>query len=299
MVDGANNGTEIKNNIIINFHSFRGSITTEDITNLTCDFNILSDKMSSVGDGSAVPLANWQLLGLDLNSKVADIWTAIFSDPVNDDFTLLSGSQAINCGTVTTIIEDINQDLRDIVPDIGAFEFDSSLPIVLEKGLEGKVTNNAIRLTWKIQSFFNAESFDLQKYNHNESWINLISYPTESMVNGMYSYLDSNPVNGINTYRIIEKSRDGNSMILDEESIKFISTDNISIWPNPATDKLHIKGDLSELSTLRINDISGRLYYNTNSREPEILISGFPLGIYIVTIFYHSGQAEHLKLIIQ
>lgn len=299
MVDGANNGTEIKNNIIINFHSFRGSITTEDVTNLSSDFNILSDKMSSVGDGSSVPLANWQLLGLDLNSMIADPWTAIFSDPVNADFTLLSGSQAINSGTVTSIIEDINLDLRDIVPDIGAFEFDSSLPIILEKGLAGIVTNNAIRLSWKIHSFYNTESLELEKHIHNDSWINLISYPAESMVNGMYSYLDSNPVTGINTYRLIENSLDGNRRILDEASIKFISSDYIGIWPNPATDKLHLRGDLSVLSTLRIYDICGRLYYNSSRREPEILISDFPSGTYIVAIYYQSGYAEHLKLIIQ
>ena len=125
--DGANEGTEIYNNIIINQHSFRGCIAIENQSNFKSDFNIINDKMSAIGDESAVPLATWQALGFDQNSQLAADLTAIFIDPANNDFHLKSGSQAIDAGTnlVNTIVGiDVEGNIRPsgTTYDIGAYE---------------------------------------------------------------------------------------------------------------------------------------------------------------------------------
>lgn len=125
---GANVNTEIYNNIIINQHAWRGGIAAEDISGLKSDHNILNDKMSAEGDGSAVSLAAWQSLGFDQHSLLAGPLSSLFQGPAHNDFHLAAGSPAINAGTnlvaaVVTAGLDGNPRPNGAGYDIGCYEF--------------------------------------------------------------------------------------------------------------------------------------------------------------------------------
>lgn len=129
MTAGANEGTEIYNNIIINQHAWRGCISAVGTNGLSSDFNLLNDRMSASGDGSAVDLATWQALNLDLNSLNITALTDVFVDFPNRDFHLKPTSQAIDRGTnaVASIVAvDLDNKTRPMgsAYDIGAYEFD-------------------------------------------------------------------------------------------------------------------------------------------------------------------------------
>ena len=132
--NGGNVNTEIYNNIIINNHAWRGCIAAVNTSQLTCDFNILNDKMSNIGDGSAISLADWQALGFDNNSLLADAPNLIWINPATNDYHLAVGSQAINTGTnlVSAVVTvDINGYPRPsgLSYDIGAYEDSPDLSI--------------------------------------------------------------------------------------------------------------------------------------------------------------------------
>ncbi len=130
--NGANINTEIYNNIIINQHAWRGCIAIESTTQFTSDYNVLNDKMSASGDGSAIALAAWQALGFDNHSLLADVLTSIFANPATNDYQLASNSQAIDAGTnlVNSIVGiDLNGGARPsgLGYDVGAYESNSTL----------------------------------------------------------------------------------------------------------------------------------------------------------------------------
>lgn len=134
LMEGANVGTEIYNNIIINQHAWRGCISAENTTDLSSDFNIVNDKMSNVGDGAAISLADWQVLGLDENTEIAEDLDLIFVDSDLYDLHLIEDSQAIDAGTalVTEVVEnDIDDNPRPIGDsfDIGAYEYAAELSL--------------------------------------------------------------------------------------------------------------------------------------------------------------------------
>lgn len=132
--NGSNVDTEIYNNIILNEHAWRGCIVVEDTTQFRSDYNLLNDKMSNTDDGSSIPLASWQALGLDVHSPLAGALASIFADPANQDYHLLDSSAAVNAGT--DLVSSIVMSDLDNVPrpsggafDIGAYEFQSSTSI--------------------------------------------------------------------------------------------------------------------------------------------------------------------------
>lgn len=129
--NGANINTDIYNNIIINQHPWRGCISIENSAQFNSNYNIVNDKLSDNGDGSTINFSDWQLLGFDLNSQLADPLQTIFVDPLNFNYQLINLSQAIDAGTSlvnTTVTQDIAGNSRPIglAFDIGCYEF--SLP---------------------------------------------------------------------------------------------------------------------------------------------------------------------------
>ncbi|WP_170110630.1 choice-of-anchor Q domain-containing protein [Flavilitoribacter nigricans] len=129
---GSNVGTEIYNNIIINQHAWRGCIAAENIEQFSSDYNLLNDKLSATGDGSTVPLSEWQGLGLDEHSLLVDDPENVFADPGGQDFQLKAGSPAIDRGTdaVQSVVAiDLSGNARPqgAAFDIGAYEFPATV----------------------------------------------------------------------------------------------------------------------------------------------------------------------------
>ena len=136
---GSNIGTEIFNNIIINQHSWRGCVSAESTEQFSSDYNILNDKMSNQGDGSTISFNEWQNLGLDAHSQIADPMDLIFSEPSQNDFHLLDAeAQAVDVGkSIPAVTVDFEGNARPngVAFDIGAYEFQgtTSLASILQK----------------------------------------------------------------------------------------------------------------------------------------------------------------------
>ncbi len=129
MTPGANQNTEVFNNIIINLHAWRGSISCVSTENLSSNYNIVSDKMSNMGDGVTITLSEWQTLGLDEHSLITAPLQDLFMDYPGNDFHILSTSLAQDGGNGALVSAVVSQDYdQNERPsgsafDIGAYEF--------------------------------------------------------------------------------------------------------------------------------------------------------------------------------
>ena len=129
-------GAQIFNNILINQHAWRGSIAldADAVPDFDSDYNIVVNSLSNDGDGQSMTLAEWQALGYDANSMLADALNDIFISPGAGDFHLVSDAQAINTGSASFafgVDDDIEGLSRPQGPnhDIGAYEAEGSLAI--------------------------------------------------------------------------------------------------------------------------------------------------------------------------
>ena len=72
-IQGGSTGNTVRNNILYNFHPFRGAITVDTASRpgFVSDYNSLMDRVSTNGGGSVIDLAAWQALGYDTHSFLA------------------------------------------------------------------------------------------------------------------------------------------------------------------------------------------------------------------------------------
>jgi parallel beta-helix repeat protein len=155
-------GNTLYNNILINHHSFRGSISLDaaSMTGFVSDYNILVDRLSDDDGNSNMTLSQWQSLGYDLHSMTADPENQIFVDYPNDNYHLLQNAQAVDAGTnlvLPTVFEDL-----DNVPrpqgsgfDIGCYEYTNATSVEKENTPETfqlfQNYPNPFNLTTKIE----------------------------------------------------------------------------------------------------------------------------------------------------
>jgi|SRR5690554_5063831 len=136
LVVNGSTGNTLYNNILINNHNFRGSISIDEssLENFVSDYNILENRLSNDDGNSNISLSEWQVLGYDLHSVIADDEEEIFMDHTSGDFHLLPNSQPVNFGTslvASIVLTDIENVLRPQGSgyDAGAFEFLSTTDV--------------------------------------------------------------------------------------------------------------------------------------------------------------------------
>jgi len=123
-------GNTLYNNILINHHSFRGSIAVDaaSITDFVSDYNVIINRLSDDDGNSNMTLGQWQSMGYDLHSMIANPEDQIFVDYVNNNYHPLQNSQVVNVGTNSvspTVFEDLDNVARPQGNgfDIGCYEF--------------------------------------------------------------------------------------------------------------------------------------------------------------------------------
>jgi hypothetical protein len=121
-------GNALFNNIILSDDPSRGSVSipAADLDGFESDYNLVVDRFSPDDEGSNISLADWQVLGFDLHSRLASP-DDLFVDPAGGDFRPRDGSLAIDAGV--GLEDEVGQDLdgkgrpAGAAYDIGAYEF--------------------------------------------------------------------------------------------------------------------------------------------------------------------------------
>jgi hypothetical protein len=164
IVVNGSTGNTLYNNVLINHHSFRGSISIDDAsaTGFVSDYNILVNRLSDDDGESNMPLSSWQSMGYDTHSQLAQTEELIFVDPVNSNFHLIQNSQAVNSGTSlvnTVVTNDIEGVLRpqESGYDIGAYELQSTTGVNEENTVSNFILeqnypnpfNPATKISWQ------------------------------------------------------------------------------------------------------------------------------------------------------
>jgi len=127
-IQNASTGNVLRNNILFNQQSFRGSvaISADSLSGFVSDTNVVMDRFSVDGGDTRIGLAAWRAAtGQDQSSLIATP-AALFVSFAGNDYHLSATSPARDAGvTLAAVLDDLEGAPRPQGPasDIGAYEF--------------------------------------------------------------------------------------------------------------------------------------------------------------------------------
>jgi hypothetical protein len=162
--------------------------------------------------------------------------------------------------------------------------------------------NCMVNITWKTSVEMNTEKFQVERSPDGIAFKNIGELKATAIAeqNDEYSFVDRQPVNNHNFYRIRQITTDGKSSgISNVESVKIdCVTDAISIYPNPTEGIVYIKG-LTDKGTVRVFNTVGQLVLE---KELQNSIEGVNMnsladGFYQIHIMKGDESVFSTKLI--
>ncbi len=145
-VQNASTGNVVRNNILFNQQSFRGSIaiSADSLPGFVSDTNVIMDRFSADGGDTRVTLSAWRsATGQDMHSIIATP-AALFVNFAGNDYHLSSTSPARDAGgTIANVTDDLESAPRPqgSAFDIGAYEFPATTaPVTLSVTRTGNGT---------------------------------------------------------------------------------------------------------------------------------------------------------------
>lgn len=150
-----------------------------------------------------------------------------------------------------------------------------------------RLIGNTVKLEWDIANPEEAISFTIEKLNAFNNWVSIKNITADS-ISHHYESSDDAPMSGENIYRLRITSKDRSYFYSTQKRVVIKSNDQFTVYPNPAKDKIIIKGLISQNSIIRITDISGReikrIVTNTSLSSCEILLPSIETGVYLLHV---------------
>jgi len=162
----------------------------------------------------------------------------------------------------------------------------SALPVEL-LSFEARSNADVVEVEWATASEQNSDRFVVERSNDNMDWTPLTEVPAAGESQSLLSYraVDRTPLAGVAYYRLKQVDLDGSSTFSDTRAVEHRATHTeLLIWPQPATDAVHVRVD-EELLSVHVLDCSGRALYVPWERNGNVLVlqaGTLPDGLYHV-----------------
>ena len=152
---------------------------------------------------------------------------------------------------------------------------------------DAKLINEKIKLEFDIADPGEAETFTIEKLDAFNKWISIANINANASIHH-YESLDNTPGIGENIYRLKIICKNNNTVYSVQKRVVIKPENPFIVYPNPAYDKIVIKGPLGQNSLIRVTDIAGReikrVVTNTSLSSCEISLSHIDPGIYILHV---------------
>ena len=159
------------------------------------------------------------------------------------------------------------------------------LPVIWLSFTATKQTQTAL-LQWATAQEQNTRNFGVQHSSNGINWTGISTLPAAGNSNSIsnYSYVHTNPVTGINYYRILQTDMDNRNSYSATRTLKFTKTDEpFTITGNPV---------INDVLTVQVNTATGLALYTAdgkllwqeqvNAGTKTIDVSRYAKGTYLI-----------------
>lgn len=186
----------------------------------------------------------------------------------------------------------------------------SALPVQLLSFTADLNSQNETFLNWTTVSELGLNRYDvLRRIPGSKEFIKIgeVAAQGYSTMNNVYSFIDKNPVNGINYYRLeLVNSDNSNSYSVIKQVDVKNSSSNVSVYPNPSSTDLNLTVSTIGNATLSYSvlDEAGRIFLTEDLGtfetvfQTQINLSYLQPGIYFIRVLV-GGDVSNLKFVKQ
>jgi len=148
-------------------------------------------------------------------------------------------------------------------------------------------SDKKVRLEWDVADPGEAISFTIEKINSFNNWIELSTTSAQSNIHH-YEMVDNAPVPGENIYRLRINTKNNNDIYSLQKRVVVKYNTQISVFPNPAKDRVIINGNLKAGTIIKLTDMNGKaikeIITNASSSSLKFTLPSLPPGIYLLNV---------------
>lgn len=169
--------------------------------------------------------------------------------------------------------------------------------------LEAAPMHDAVLLQWATASEKNSAGFLVEKSTNGEDFraIGSVLSAGNTMHRTDYSFVDEDPAEGANYYRLRQFDEDGSASLSNVVVAVFNGGQGtLSIYPNPARDAVHLTMPQQEnegTMDVRVLDALGRIVHEariaSDGDTPQIIhVGALPSGVYVLSVTDERGASQ-------
>ncbi|WP_165822235.1 T9SS type A sorting domain-containing protein [Hymenobacter edaphi] len=175
------------------------------------------------------------------------------------------------------------------------------LPVELVS-FTAKLRNGRAYLNWVTAQEKNNRGFEVQRSQNGRDFqtIGFVNGRGNTTTQSEYNHEDAQPLTGVSYYRLRQLDTDGTPHILPAVSIRNGGKLEVSMYPNPVTDKLNVRvSGASSAATVQVTDLMGRVVLNGKlGLDGAFDVTRLKAGTYIVTVS-SDGEKVSQKIVKQ
>ena len=184
---------------------------------------------------------------------------------------------------------------------LGTYSKYNALPVTLVY-FTAIADGNKVRLNWEADNEQDTRTYEIQHSLTAAGFSFLSAVSSRQLSQSFYTDYDNGPAAGWNYYRLKIIDRTGNFTYSPVRAVYFgKGLEQVQIFPNPATDLLHILLPSSYVGTsaLQVYGVDGKFI---SSMKPlastvQMNVSYLPAGTYILQVLRNDGSKESYRFV--
>jgi len=175
-------------------------------------------------------------------------------------------------------------------------------PVLLSSFSAHKEAQTAL-LSWSTAEEVNSDRFEVEHSLNGKNWrmIGKVAARGNSNDKRWYSFMDVNPANGSNLYRLRIVDRDETFDYSRIRSLEFDIDIETALYPNPVDERLLLKtDDLKKISRVELYNTMGvAVMHSDNVPNNGLDVKNLPAGLYVVKVTRTNGSTDTFKVMKQ
>ncbi len=259
------------------------------------------------GNGSGT---NGQWIKLSVVGNVITAYTS--PDGTTNSWTPFGSPLTINLGTniyAGLAYTTSNNTLGTAVFDNVSVTSSGTLPVTLINFTAYNKNNQYSQLNWVTSAETDFNYFDIEHSTINTNFVSIgtVTGNGNSQVDQQYNFIDNNPTDGDNYYRLKMVDKDGKFVYSKVVKVTF-NLSSMSLYPNPSKDRVYLKNNLlftngEQITVEMVNPLGQQLLIETlNTSGQDLITVNFPgirSGFYYLKATNSKGQKQIWKILIR